>query len=577
MAKIIHLTVRHPEALPRYVAAVTHAARRLMPDNLPDQEPLIFQGSGIVTGIAGPPDFVHARGSNIAAGYLVEPDSDWDRTGGGRPDGAYALFRSDPDVVEIVSDSVASRSVWYALTDDIFIASTSQRAIVAILGSFAFDPSVMTWMLTTGTLGPGKAWDRRIRRLDGDATVALNRNTWSLSSRTAPLQFDPLDLPEAEQERRIMDVLGRAVGAARVNDPRWAIALSGGVDSRTLLYLLRDKEKLRAITWGVRQSLDDPASDASIAAQLAAQCGLGHVYYETDLSPAPVERLFDRFLRVGEGRIDRLSGYADGFALWETIVRSGVRGIIRGDEAFGWRRVASPADVRFRAGMSLWTDFQGLPELNALDLVPQTMPEWSLQRPDESLETWRDRLYQQHRIPVILAALADLKLAYVEVANPLLCTSIIDAIRQLPDALRTEKLLLRRICQALAPDTPLARSNSIQPPEDLLRSPRVVEFLRDSFTGNSASAVIPAAIARYVADGVRSSPGGLVLTMRRRLRRTLASHARQFRRADDRSIERPTGLDRNRFAFRAYLVSGAARMLEDDAASARQTSGAPGG
>lgn len=565
MAKIIHLTVRHPEALPRYVAAVTHAARRLMPDNLPDHEPVIIHGSGIVAGIAGPPDFVHARGSNIAAGYLVEPDSDWDRTGGRRPDGAYALFRSDPDVVEIVSDSVASRSVWYALTDDIFIASTSQRAIVAILGSFEFDPSVMTWMLTTGTLGPGKAWDRRIRPLDGDATVALNRNTWSLSSRTAPLQFDPLDLPEAAQERRVMDVLGRAVGAARVNDPRWAIALSGGVDSRTLLYLLRDKEKLRAITWGVRQSLDDPASDASIAAQLAAQCGLRHVYFETDLSPAPVEQLFDRFLRVGEGRIDRLSGYADGFALWETIVRSGVRGIIRGDEAFGWRRVASPADVRFRAGMSLWTDFQGLPELNTLDLMPQTMPEWSLQRPDESLETWRDRLYQQHRIPVILAALADLKLAYVEVANPLLCTSIIDAIRQLPDALRTEKLLLRRICQALAPDTPLARSNSIQPPDDLLRSPRVVEFLRDSLSANSLAPEIPRQLADYVTAGLRTRSSHGATSWRRRLRRTLAVHAGVFDPARRFRTERPLVVEPNRLAFRTYLVSGATRMFERDA------------
>ncbi len=577
MAKIIHLTVRHPDALPRYVAAVTHATRRLMPDNLPDREPVMIQGSGIVVGIAGLPDFVHTRGSNIAAGYLVEPDSDWDRTGGRRPDGAYALFRSDPDVVEIVSDSVASRSVWYALTDDIFIASTSQRAIVAILGSFEFDPSVMTWMLTTGTLGPGKAWDRRIRPLDGDSTVALNRNAWTLSSRTAPLQFDPLTLPEAAQELRIMDVLGRAVGAARVNDPRWAIALSGGVDSRTLLYLLRDKEKLRAITWGVRQSLDDPASDASIAAQLAAQCGLRHVYYETDLSPAPVEQLFDRFLRVGEGRIDRLSGYADGFALWETIVRSGVRGIIRGDEAFGWRRVASPADVRFRAGMSLWTDFQGLPELNTLDLMPQTMPEWSLQRADESLETWRDRLYQQHRIPVILAALGDLKLAYVEVANPLLCTSIIQAIRRLPDDHRTDKQLLRRICKAMAPDIPLARANSIQPPEDLLRSPPVVQFIRDSLSGDGAHSVLPAAVARYATSDLRRGTDSALFTWRRRLRRTLAAQARLLHLGGNSPDARPVRLDGNRFAFRAFIISGAARMLDRDAACLAQTPGLPGG
>lgn len=577
MAKIIHLTVRHAEALPRYVAAVTHAARRLIPDNLPEQEPLIAQQSGVVTGIAGSPDFVHTRGSNIAVGYLVEPESRWDRPGSEPPDGSFALFRSDSDVVEVVSDSVASRTVWYAHTEDFFVASTSQRAIVSILGTFEFNSPVVTWMLATGTLGPGQAWDRRIRVVEGGSAVILNRATWSIRERTAPIEFRPLDLPEAEHERRLVDVLNHAVGAARVDDPRWAITLSGGFDSRTLLCLLRDRSRLRAITWGVRRSLDDPASDASVAAELAARFGLRHSYYATDLSSAPVERLFDRFLRAGEGRVDRLSGYADGFALWENIVCSGVRGIIRGDQVFGSKPVATAADVRFRGCLSLWTDFAGLPDSSTLGLPPQVVPDWSLQRPHESLETWRDRLYQQNRAPVLLAALADLKLGYVEVVNPLLCSSIVDAVRRLPDELRTEKQLVRKVCRAMAPDIPIALANSIQPPDDLLRSPRVVDFLRDSLSGDGAHTVLPAALTRYATRGLRKGTDTGMRAWRRRMRRFLAARARLLLRGGNSTDGRPARLDSNRLAFRAFIVSGAARMLERDAASLAQTSRITGG
>jgi len=61
------------------------------------------------------------------------------------------------------------------------------------------------------------------------------------------------------------------------------------------------------------------------------------------------------------------------------------------------------------------------------------------------LRDWRDRLYQQYRVPFLLAALSDLKLGYVEIVNPLLSDSVIDLIRQLPDSLRTHKVLLRNI------------------------------------------------------------------------------------------------------------------------------------
>src|SRR5690606_5799598 len=82
-------------------------------------------------------------------------------------------------------------------------------------------------------------------------------------------------------------------------------------------------------------------------------------------------------------------------------------------------------------------------------------------RPDESLAAWRDRLYQQFRLPVMLAALTDLKTPYVEVVNPLLFARVLAYARKLPDALRTDKRLWRATVDAWSPDVPYTKQSDV--------------------------------------------------------------------------------------------------------------------
>ena len=301
------------------VAAITD---RLLPDNIPRRPSRMLQAGGIVAGISNPSDLIAVHGTSVAAGYLVDPGK-WEIPGTGRPDGAYALFRSDDAVVEIVSDALASRTVWYAKTDDMFVASTSQRAIVSLLGTFELNAAVVPWMLASGTLGPGLSWDtadssRRRRHDSHSGSATLGR------SRSTPSQLN--SCLDRSPTRNISSSCHRpcthAVGAARVADPKWAITLSGGVDCRAILCLLKERHGLRAVTWGLRTSLSEPTNDAQIALRLARHFGLEHRYFETDLTDEPVERLFERFIANGEGRIDHISGYADGFRLWSQLVDS---------------------------------------------------------------------------------------------------------------------------------------------------------------------------------------------------------------------------------------------------------------
>ena len=61
--------------------------------------------------------------------------------GSAPPDGSYALIRCSADEIELVADIAASRAVWYYHDDDVFLASSSQRALVALLGDFELEPA----------------------------------------------------------------------------------------------------------------------------------------------------------------------------------------------------------------------------------------------------------------------------------------------------------------------------------------------------------------------------------------------------------------------------------------------------
>ena len=75
-----------------------------------------------------------------------------------------------------------------------------------------------------------------------------------------------------------------------------------------------------------------------------------HWYYTLPEAPEDIEGVFDRFVTAGKGRIDHVSGYLDGFGVFEDLSESDVDGLIHGDERFGWRPVGSPAVVRVTKG-----------------------------------------------------------------------------------------------------------------------------------------------------------------------------------------------------------------------------------
>ena len=534
--------------------------QQLLPDNVVPRPMSLLEAGGIVIGVLNPTPSVSVMSTSACIGSMPNTE-DWHLPRTAPPDGTFALFRGDATCIELVTDTVASRTVWYFLDDSRFIASTSQRAILSLVGGFQFDSGVIPWMLSTGTLGPLGGWDRRLRRLGGDASVTLDRKSWTLVTKSSDVSFSPAPGSDDEHERGLRETLEDAVAPLRFDGSEWALPLSGGYDSRSLLCLLGRAHDLRTVTWGLKASVEQPANDAYIARQLAAHYRLRHDFFPTDISSAEsVETVFDRYLLCGDGRVDNISGYADGLNLWASMYKSGIRGIIRGDEGFGWIPVYDPADVRIAVGVPLWSDFANLEPLEHFDLPRHAMPDELTQRATESLDAWRDRLYHQYRIPVVIAALNDVKAPYVEIVNPLLHRRIVHRVRQLPDRLRTGKKVFKAIVQSLTPPIAFAEDSATISPKTLLKTEAVVDCIRQELTSDSMTAILPATLVKYVMERMISTGSEHSLRKPRRVRRLVKSYVpAALMRLRKRHVK--PKMDFNVLAFRLYLISRMNRML----------------
>ncbi|MDH4071282.1 MAG: hypothetical protein OEV30_12775, partial [Ignavibacteria bacterium] len=413
--------------------------------------------------------------------------------GSERPEGTYALFRVTENEIEACTDFVALRTIWYYQSDDLFVASTSQRLIIAAIGDFKLNRKAVNWMLTSGTLGPGHSWDSRIQHLPANSTVHLNRKSWELDVNDKDRHMFFRETPRAHKEHKnlLKDAVRDSVNGLNVDPTQWTLALSGGMDSRSLLYHLKDKKGLNTITWGLRESMGQPYSDATISRDLAKICNFEHEYRELDLEMAKFSTILDRFLTAGEGRTDHIAGYLDGLKLWNDLSTRN-RSIIRGYDAMGMSPPASTEYLARQASrLRVTSDFTGSMLPSEFSTSEEDIPDPWKRRADETPMQYRDRLWLEFRTPFLTAALDDIKVAYVEIINPLLHRMIVQVVQSLPNDVITHKAIWEEIISEMFPDVPLARSRSTQDVYDILDMPEGKAFLRENLKGAQGKAVFP--------------------------------------------------------------------------------------
>ncbi|MEZ9574245.1 asparagine synthase-related protein [Vibrio sp. 10N.261.55.F4] len=417
----------------------------------------------------------------------------WDSVGSDLPPGDYAVFRINNDFFELSANTVGSRTVWYFKDHDYFIASTSQRAIIMYIGEFKFNKKVIPWVLSTGTIGPSDSWDSRIKRLQPSSSVLLNIKLWEEIIENNECLFNVADDGD-DIEKCLRDEIKNAINVQGKSINGWVLPLSGGYDSRGILchMLLNQDDSIDTITWGVQEEENRKYGDADIAKRLADNLGVKHKYVLTNTGDESIEKVLERYLHCSEGRIDHFSGYADGMKIWSDLHASGIKGIIRGDEGFGWVSVSSEKQVRIFNGIGLCSDYENLKNLHEIyNLEPQNIPCSLKKSESESLEVWRDRIYHGFRIPTVLAALSDIKLSYVEQSNPLLYDNIINIVRSMPDNLREEKFLFRKIVDDISPDIEYAKFGANAGLANIFSRSDVVSEIRTTLMNDFPEEVLP--------------------------------------------------------------------------------------
>lgn len=427
-------------------------------------------------------------------GALGEGDESWINVGGTTPEGSFALVRSSRDQVELCTDFAGSRSLWYAFDAQRLIASTSLRALLAMLPDRQLNRKALSSFLSTGSLGIEDTWDKRIRRVPADGMLRLDRERWTIEARSNPVVFAPEEAPKEVWRTRYRDAVDHAIQTCDVAREGWILPLSGGYDSRMLLVSLMAKgRRPRTVTWGRPGAQAQGGNDAQVAARLAGHYGVPHEYRLTESRTGPAEPIVDAFLATHGGTTDSMPSYLDGMAMWRDFARQGVQGIIRGDHGFGF--TARPAkEARHAVGLMFAQELLPLEQAEALGDGLLELPAHLHQGDGESDAAYGDRLYHAYRLPVGLAALNDVKAPFVEIANPMLCRSVQSLIRVMPDLLRVDRALHCEIVASLVPAIPFATLSADDNDCQFIGAPAYERWMRSELEGEACGHLIPEAL-----------------------------------------------------------------------------------
>jgi hypothetical protein len=546
-------------------------ASRLTPTNIAAHPTRVIETQDLCGAIVNPCDegVRVTQGGVLLGGVIGEPGRWWD-IGAQPPDGTYVLVRYSSTSIELLTDMTASRTLWYAHDEDRFVVSTSQRVIVALLGDFDLDHGAVSWLLSSGTLGPECSWDSRVRRLLPDSRLTFDRRTWRSTLEQHPAVFAAVARSREDHLRRLRDAIADSCAALDIDTDRWLLPLSGGLDSRMILaFMVKAGRPPRCLTWTTRASLRNPLSDACIARLVARRFHVEHDYAFLDDGPRDGGAALQRFVEVSEGGTDEFAGYVDGCDLWSGLFASGLSGVIRGDDPIGARRRAASLDGARRQGIGVMvTDYPEAHLVRRLGLVDQDWPKRLQRQPWEGFEPYRDRMSHEGYIPNALAPLTGVKCRFLEVVNPLLSRRIIAVVRSFPDELRMYGRAFSAIVDRECRLIPHARFASTPAASEYLADEQIVRAIVTELTSAAIEGVISEEAAMTLLAAVASpshtpaTARSLAIAAMKAARVALPS--RLAYRLTPR-YQGPEPLTAIKLAFRATIASKTVALLRQDA------------
>ena len=200
---------------------------------------------------------------------------------------AAALWDRRSRDLHLVRDRFGEKPLYYAMVGDIFAFGSELKALSQLPGFEAdVDRAAVTEYLRYNCIpAPRTIW-RGVRKLLPGHLVTIRagarscglppqRAYWSMSDAVASARSHRLTVSAAEMVERLEHVLSEAVGSRMVADVPVGAFLSGGVDSTTIVALMRQHASgpVRTFTVG----FEDPSFDESTEAlRVARHLGTDH-------------------------------------------------------------------------------------------------------------------------------------------------------------------------------------------------------------------------------------------------------------------------------------------------------------
>ena len=367
-------------------------------------------------------------------------------------DGSYGVIQNEVTQTCFFSDQLASRTLWYYFDDDTLIISTSQRAIVALKGSFNLNDEAIACFLSSGYQGPFISWDREMEQVHPHLIYHLDIATWCLDSRKKTgLELPPSGSIKTKDflevfKQQVTSSLDEIINSAP--EGQVLMPLSGGLDSRLLFTLSHQAgldKKIDIVNWGV-------TSPPRVFDDKAAAHRIANFYNKNLLSvflPSEIDAfddLLDMFVSASEGRLEHLNAYTDHFKMWQEFFDNNYRFIVRGDIPFTEGLELNERRARTDIGLEILSDYANKHEFPFGKLLA-IQRQYEVKRLDnESLIRWRDRLFVDFCIPVEISAYSDIVSGYVENRSPMMNWSLFKLYMGIPDKDKGDKLHIKSLC-----------------------------------------------------------------------------------------------------------------------------------
>jgi asparagine synthase (glutamine-hydrolysing) len=236
--------------------------------------------------------FVHARmheGRASIRGLKTWFGGHVIRLPAGATDGIFAAWSADEQGVEIRNDRYGFYPLYYFSNDREFAASPFVLTLLALGASRELDDEGLAVFLRLGSFLRERTPFREIRALPPGCRLRWSRGALQVSGGMVPASRHDIDRSAAIDG--FIDLFAQAVKRRTATSSRPIVPLSGGEDSRHILYELLRQGCTPQFCLTAHHFPPRPDSDVEVASQVAKAAGIPHVIVGQPKSPVRAESL----------------------------------------------------------------------------------------------------------------------------------------------------------------------------------------------------------------------------------------------------------------------------------------------